>query len=193
MVEMETMEDHFEIGVMTTWHNNETLADVFWQCFFATCFPEYTNYENIKIVCSDLDGINRANELEHYIKRFEEGWLPNERPEDWTQIQLDEILNLINEGVSKMTTEQKELWDKISINPIKWKEKDYGAEGNGFWVVGQTEKRVIWYNDIEDGFNISDYTSKGKINEYGAEQDELQWTIQKMKNDTITSGDDIIG
>jgi len=67
MVIMETMEKHNEIEVMTTWHNNETLADVFWQCFFATCLPDNTNYENIKIVCSDLDGINRTNELQDYI------------------------------------------------------------------------------------------------------------------------------
>ena len=75
---IETMENHPEIEVMTTWHNNETLADVFWQCFFATCLPETTNYENIKIICSDLDGIDRATELQGYMKRFKEGWLPNE-------------------------------------------------------------------------------------------------------------------
>lgn len=181
MVEMETMENHPEIEAMTTCHNNETLADVFWQCFFATCLPEYTNYENIKIICSDLDGINRANELKHYIKRFEEGWLPNERPENWTPIEFDEILNLIKQGISKMTLEQQELWNQISMNPIKWIEQDYGKEGNGFWVVACTKNKVVWFNDIEDGFNISNYSIKGKIDEYGAEQDELQWTIQKLK------------
>jgi len=186
MVIMETIENHSEITVMTTCHNNETLADVFWQCFFATCLPESTDYENIKIVCSDLDGINRANEIMDYIKRFEEGWLPNERSEDWTPIEFDEILNLINQGVNKMTLEQQELWNQISIEPIKWIEEDYGKEGNGFWVVAYTKNKVIWYNDIEDGFNISSYSNKGMINEYGAEQDELQWTIQKLKNDTIT-------
>lgn len=31
-----------------------------------------------------------------------------------------------------MTIEQKEFWKEISINPIKWKEEDYGKEGNGF-------------------------------------------------------------
>jgi len=193
MVIMETMEKHNEIGVMTTWHNNETLADVFWQCFFATCLPGYTNYENIKIVCSDLDGINRTKELQNYIQRFEEGWLPNEKSENWTPITLEELLKLINQGVDKMTIEQKEFWKEIAINPVKWKEEDYGKEGNGFWVVGYKNNKVIWYNDIEDGFNISSFDKKGVINEYGAEQDELQWTIQKMKNDTITSGDDIIG
>ena len=186
MVNMETMEEHEEIEVITTWHINESLSDVFWQCFFDTCLPETTNYNKIKIVCSDLDEVNRISELQDYIKRFKEGWLPNEKYENWTPITLDEILNLINQGVSKMTLEQQELWNQISINPTKWIEEEYGKEGNGFWVVAFTKNKVIWYNDIEDGFNISNYSTKGRIDEYGAEQDELQWTIQKLKNHTIT-------
>lgn len=78
MVIMETVEGHSEIGVMTTWHNDETLAETFWQCFFATCLPESADYDNIKIVCTDLDGINRIDELKNYIKEFELGWLPSE-------------------------------------------------------------------------------------------------------------------
>jgi len=73
---MEIMEQHPEIEVMTTWHNNQSLADVFWQCFSATCLPETTNFENLKIVCSDLDGIDRSEELNNYLVRFEDGWLP---------------------------------------------------------------------------------------------------------------------
>lgn len=81
MVVMETMEDHNEIGVMTTWHNDETLADTFWQCFFATCLPETADLDNIKIICTDLDGVNRTEELKSYIDRFESGWLPPDSDE----------------------------------------------------------------------------------------------------------------
>jgi hypothetical protein len=78
MVIMETTEHHTEISVMTTWHNDETLADTFWQCFFATCLPETADFHNIRIVCTDLDGIDRCEELKDYIKEFELGWLPSE-------------------------------------------------------------------------------------------------------------------
>ncbi|MDO1445663.1 hypothetical protein Q0590_05350 [Rhodocytophaga aerolata] len=78
MVIMETMENHNEIGLMTTWHNDDTLADTFWQCFFATCLPETADLENLKIVCTDLDGINRFDELKSYIEEFELGWLPSD-------------------------------------------------------------------------------------------------------------------
>ena len=78
MVIMETMENHSEVDVMTTWHNNESLADAFWQCFFANCLPEATNYEKLKVVCTDLDGIDRKEELANYLSRFEQGWLPKD-------------------------------------------------------------------------------------------------------------------
>lgn len=77
MVVMETMENQSEIGVMTTWHHDEIIAETFWQCFFATCLPETADPNNIKIICTDLDGVNRAEELKRYIKEFELGWLPN--------------------------------------------------------------------------------------------------------------------
>lgn len=74
---MLTMENHKEIDVMTTWHNDEILADTFWQCFFVTCLPDTADFDNIKIVCTDLDGKNRIEELKNYIAEFELGWLPN--------------------------------------------------------------------------------------------------------------------
>ena len=78
MVAMETLENHAEIDVMTTFHDDVTLADTFWQSFYATCLPETADFANIKIVCTDLDGINRIEELKSYVTEFENGWLPSE-------------------------------------------------------------------------------------------------------------------
>ncbi len=89
IVEMEVNEKHPEIGVMTTWHNDETLADTYWQCFFATCLPETADMDNIKIVCVDLDGTNRTEELQSYLKEFELGWLPSDniKHEVWEDLE----------------------------------------------------------------------------------------------------------
>jgi len=78
IVEMDVIEKHPEIGVMTTCHNYETLADIFWQCFFTTYLPETADFYNIKIVFVDLDGTNRTEELQSYLKEFELGWLPSD-------------------------------------------------------------------------------------------------------------------
>jgi hypothetical protein len=73
---IESPED-FRDSPMTSWHNNETLADVFWQCIFATFLPENVDLDNIKIVCTDLDGVDQRQELKDYLIRFSDGWLPS--------------------------------------------------------------------------------------------------------------------
>lgn len=75
---METMEACHEIDVVTTWHNDQSLADTFWDCFFGTYLPATADIDNIKIICTDLDGMDRSDELRKYIKEYELGWLPSE-------------------------------------------------------------------------------------------------------------------
>jgi hypothetical protein len=75
MIEMEN-ENNREIDISTTCHNDQVLADAFWQCFYATGLPATADYDNIKVICTDLDGINRIAELKSYLKEFELGWLP---------------------------------------------------------------------------------------------------------------------
>lgn len=77
-----------------------------------------------------------------------------------------------------MSTDQLRLWKSIAINPIKWALHPDGDLGGGFWVVSIFGKSVIWYNDIEDGFDISDYSTFGEIADYGASQYELEMAVQ---------------
>ncbi len=62
----------------------------------------------------------------------------------------------------------------------------YGNEGAGFWVVAIFGKQCIWYNDIEEGFNISPYTTYGKIDEYWCNKDEISWIVYRLLNSSIT-------
>ena len=95
----------------------------------------------------------------------------------WTPIVLTELKNLILEGELELNDQELNLWDLIKIEPEKWEEMDYGTEGNGFWVVAIFGREVIWYNDIEDGFNISEYKKYGKIEVYQCSQAELNWSV----------------
>jgi len=51
-------------------------------------------------------------------------------------------------------------------------------------LIGRT---VIWYNDLEDGFNRSLYSSYGLIDDYWRNDDELDVAIQYLAN--ALSGD----
>jgi len=101
---------------------------------------------------------------------------------DWEPVTESRLWDFINSGLEDMTPEQERWWDLIKVIPEKWQQEPYGNSGSGFWVVGIIGQTVIWYNDIEEGFNRSTYSTLGRINEYWCDQDELNWSVQKIIN-----------
>ena len=112
--------------------------------------------------------------------------------QEWEPITLDELYKEIIKSENDLTEEEKNFWNLIKIEPIKWEEKEYGELGGGFWVVAICGSRIIWYNDIEEGFNISSYKTFGKIEGYWCNQDELIWPIKKLF-DLAKSGEEVTG
>lgn len=100
----------------------------------------------------------------------------------WTPISYDELYSKILEFEQTQTGELYDFWLTIKIDPVKWEEEKYGSEGNGFWVVALMGNTVIWYNDIEEGFNRSRYDKYGTIAEYWCNQDELDIAINALMN-----------
>ncbi|NII82745.1 MULTISPECIES: hypothetical protein [unclassified Pedobacter] len=88
----------------------------------------------------------------------------------WTPISLTKLKECILRVELKLDGELLNFWNLIKIASQKWQEKEYRNEGGGFWVVAVFENTVIFYNDIEDGFNISPYTVYEQISEYACEQ-----------------------
>ncbi|MCC6373054.1 MAG: hypothetical protein IT236_18770 [Bacteroidia bacterium] len=110
----------------------------------------------------------------------------------WKPITLDELYNQIQKTETDLHGELWNFWQLLKIDPIKWMEKEFGAVGGGFWVVAICGTKVIWYNDIEEGFNISDYKTYGQIDAYFCNQDELSWAVTKLF-ELVKFGGDIIG
>ncbi len=109
----------------------------------------------------------------------------------WRPTTEGELWDKINRAWESMSLPQRRLWEIIKIDPAKWQENTQGAMGGGFWVVAIYGDTVIYYNDIEDGFNRSIWSVPGTIDEYWCNQDELQWTVQHVLNqwqDGISSG-----
>jgi hypothetical protein len=96
----------------------------------------------------------------------------------WRPISEAELWDLMNAGSAAMSSREQRLWEAIRIEPEKWQQHPYGDGGGGFWAVGVLGRYVIWYNDIEDGFNTSRFKSYGSIDEYWCNQDKLEWTIR---------------
>ena len=109
---------------------------------------------------------------------------------DWEPISVDALLSRINQGYVRMTPAQQRLWDAIRINPEKWQQHPYGDAGGGFWTVGLIGRTAIWYNDREDGFNRSVYSTYGVIDDYWCNNDELDVTVQYLTN-ALSGGQDL--
>jgi hypothetical protein len=98
----------------------------------------------------------------------------------WEPISLAELFDEISKRESAMRPEILNLWQLIKIHPIRWQETTHGEEGGGFWVVAIFGKKIIWYNDIEDGFNVSTYQQYGLIDQYCCNQDPLDLVINRL-------------
>jgi hypothetical protein len=110
---------------------------------------------------------------------------------DWEPISKPALQARIAQGVARMIAAQLRLWRAIEIEPEKWVQHPYGDPGGGFWVIALMGREVIWYNDIEDGFNRSAYRKFGVIDEYWCNQDELEVTVQYVA-DSIERGYDLV-
>lgn len=106
----------------------------------------------------------------------------------WTPISFENLYSEIIATENLLIGELEGFWKLICIDPEKWQEKQYGEEGGGFWVVAICGRKVIWYNDIEEGFNVSNYSKYGEIDEYWCNQSELVDAITQLHS-CIKSGD----
>jgi hypothetical protein len=110
----------------------------------------------------------------------------------WTPLSEAKLWDEINAAEARMSLPQRRLWRAMRITPEKWKQHPYGDAGGGFWVVGIIGRIAIWFNDIEDGFNLSNYREYGVIHEYFCNQDELGFTVQRLL-EVVEAGKDIEG
>ena len=105
----------------------------------------------------------------------------------WEPITLAKLNIKISQA--NLSIDLSNLWNSIKIEPKKWEEKEYGDLGGGFWVVAIIGQRIIWYNDIEEGFNICTFQYYGQIDSYGCEQYELNHILYALNTDNQKSSD----
>lgn len=99
----------------------------------------------------------------------------------WNPVSLDELSAQVAASYTQMEDIERRLWDMVRVPPVKWLQHPWGDLGGGFWVVGLIGCQVIWYNDIEHGFNVSPYTKFGTISQYRCNQDELHHVIWRLR------------
>jgi hypothetical protein len=110
---------------------------------------------------------------------------------DWEPIAEIQLLARISQGYARTTEAQQRLWHAIRINPEKWQQHPHGDGGGGFWTVALVGRTAIWYNDIENGFNRSVYSTYGVLDDYWRNDDELDVTMHYLVN-ALSFGHDLL-
>ena len=101
---------------------------------------------------------------------------------DWKPLTPEELQSAIERELAGCSDEQRAYFKTVAFVPTKWSQSPYGDEGGGFWAVAADDNRVLWYNDIEDGFNVSTFTDWGTIPtaEYWCNQDKLKYALPAL-------------
>ena len=110
---------------------------------------------------------------------------------EWEPISEPALLARIAQCQARMSESEGRLWEAVRIRLEKWHQHPYGDQGGGFWVVGLIGTTVIWYNDIEEGFNRSGFSTFGTIDDYWCNHDELEITLQYLMN-ALNRGHDMV-
>ncbi|WBA42032.1 hypothetical protein [Hymenobacter canadensis] len=79
----------------------------------------------------------------------------------WQPISLEELYDDILSAEIKMRSEIERLWELVKIFPEKWQYDTYGSGEDSFWVVAVCGRHIIWYDDIEEHFCLSEYNTYG--------------------------------
>jgi len=105
----------------------------------------------------------------------------------WQPYQQSEIQEMIDVGCQKLKPEERKFWEQVKVNPQQWQLSPWGDQGGGFWVVAIYSNKVLWFNDIEEGWNVSTYQEQGVIQEYWCDQAAFEHTLMDLCLDQ-TSG-----
>jgi hypothetical protein len=102
----------------------------------------------------------------------------------WEPISLNELQKEIEASVTQLDGSALGLWNLVKLlTPVKWKQEPYGNKGSGFWVVATYSNNCIYFNDIEDGFNMSPFSTWGHIDQYSCNQDKLEHVMSRLADD----------
>jgi len=95
----------------------------------------------------------------------------------WQPLSEVDLWDKLNQARDRMTMDQR----RVGNHPHSAGEVGASAIRKPGWrllVVGLIGRKVVWYNDIEEGFNRPGYDRYGTISDYYCNQDDLEIAIQ---------------
>ena len=143
--------------------------------------------EILELVASAWDGMTRDQKV-HWegMKIAPEKWvqkqfLPMEYSKEPISIDRDEFDDVDMEG-GAFDDGNDEGLDEYSedVSSSRFEEGEDQEIDEGFWVIAVIGNKVLWYNHLEQGFNISHFSSFGCIDKYDSRKDSFDTAFKRI-------------
>ena len=96
----------------------------------------------------------------------------------WRPATIEEVKSYVNDDLAKCDHRQNAVFKQYGVEPFTARIRRFDTM-ESVVVVARNQDQVIYWEDIEEGFNISAISADGEILEPGFEQDELGWALNK--------------
>jgi hypothetical protein len=96
--------------------------------------------------------------------------------QDWQPATIDEVRSIVHQDLTECDAEQVAIFEKYSVEPYLASIVRYGRK-ESVVVVARKGNEVIYWEDTEDGFNVSPIDEHGQLLEHWCNQDELAFAL----------------
>jgi hypothetical protein len=97
-------------------------------------------------------------------------------------VTADELQLVVERDLARCSSDLSDFFTSIAFTPLRWRLSPWGDRDGGVWAIAKAGDRVVWYNDIEGGFNVSRFVTNGEIpaDEYWCNQDDLCLALVRL-------------
>lgn len=96
--------------------------------------------------------------------------------EEWQPATVEEVKRIVHRDLKACDDAQLAAFEKYSVEPYIAPIVRSGRNETVV-VVARKQNQVIYWEDVEDGFNISPVSAEGRILEHWCNQDELAFAL----------------
>jgi hypothetical protein len=97
---------------------------------------------------------------------------------EWRPATIEEVEEIVTADLTKCNPQQTSTFRKYAVEPFRARIlRD--CEQESVVVVAQNSKEVLYWEDVEEGFNISPAASDGSILEHWCIQDDLATALNR--------------
>lgn len=96
--------------------------------------------------------------------------------DDWQPATIKEVKEIVVRDLKDCDAEQLAAFDKYRVEPFSAPLVRFG-QIERVVVVARNGDQVIYYEDVEDGFQVSPISPDGRVLEHWCNQDELPFAL----------------